>query len=413
MKLANRNPGLARRWLAVAAALSLSMTTTAWAVPDHLQCFKIKDDIEKIGYTFTITPDDPTFPAAAGCTMKTGARLLCVDSTKSAVTPSPPGAPDGAQPGKFFCYKARCPVSEPTFTGDDQFGTHGVEVKKTQFLCTPVDTVPTTTTLPECFLATDCPGSDTDCQQRTCTMNECGVQNTPAGTQLMTQTSGDCQTAICDGMGNVSSQVNGMDPPADDGNDCTGESCAMGFPVHPALAMGTPCSSNGGTVCNGAGSCVQCNSAMDCPGSDTLCQSRTCTSGSCGIDFVSNGTQAGSQTPGDCQANVCDGSGNLVSQEDNGDVPNDGNDCTSDACNSGVPSNTPLPVNSTCSSGGGSFCDNSGSCVQCNMASQCPGIDTECQLRSCSSGTCGFTFQSAGAPCTIGGTQCDGAGNCI
>jgi hypothetical protein len=414
MKLASC-PALARGSLVAAAALSFSMTSTAWAVPDHLQCFKIKDDIEKTGYTFTITPDDPTFPAAAGCTMKTGAKLLCVDSSKSAVTPSPPGAPDGAQPGKFFCYKARCPVSEPTFTGDDQFGTHGVEVKKTQFLCAPVDTVPTTTTtLPECFLGTDCPGSDTQCSQRTCVMNECGVQNAPPGTQLMTQMPGDCQTAICDGMGNVSSQVNGMDPPADDGNDCTGETCAMGFPAHPAHAVNTPCSSNGGTVCNGAGTCVQCNAALQCPGMDTDCQTRVCSSGTCGVMNASPGVPTSSQTAGDCQENVCNGMGSVMSQADDSDVPVDGNDCTSDTCTAGMPANTPLPQNSACSSGGGSFCSSSGTCVQCNVASQCPGIDTDCQLRSCSAGNCGVSFQPAGTPCSSGGgTQCDGFGGCI
>jgi hypothetical protein len=290
--------------LAAAAAVFISFASPAWAVPDHLQCFKIKDDIEKTGYTVTITPDDPTFPAAAGCTMKTGAKLLCVDSTKSAVSPTPPGAPDGTQPGKFFCYKAKCPVSEPTFTGTDQFGSHGVEVKKTQFLCAPVDTVPTTTTMPECFVPGDCPGTDTDCQQRTCTANQCGTALTPPGTPIMMQTTGDCQTAICDGMGNVGSQINAMDVPADDGNDCTGETCPMGFPSHPAHPQGTACSSGGGSVCNGSGTCVQCNTAFDCAGTDTECQTRTCTSNTCGISFAAPGTPC---TIGGTQ---CDGAGN-------------------------------------------------------------------------------------------------------
>ena len=396
---------------AAAMALVFSTTTTALAVPDHLQCFKIKDDIAKTTYTATITPDDPTFPAAAGCQIKLGAKLLCVDSTKSAVSPAPPGAADGAQPGKFFCYKAKCPVSTPVFSGDDQFGAHNIEVKKTQFLCAPADTVPTTTTLPECTVPGDCPGTDTQCSQRSCVMNECGTTLAPPGTPLMSQTPGDCQTAICDGMGNVGSQINGMDVPADDGNDCTGETCPMGFPSHPAHPMGTACSSGGGTVCNGAGTCVQCNSFNDCPGADTSCQQRTCTANTCGISFTPNGTPVGSQTAGDCQENVCDGSGNIVTQEANGDVPVDGNQCTSDNCNSGVPSNTPVPVNSACSSGGGVVCDNSGNCVQCNSFSQCPGVDDECQQRTCTTNTCGISFQPNGTPCT-GGT-CNGSGSCL
>jgi hypothetical protein len=295
--------------LAAVAALSLPIATTAWAVPDHLQCFKIKDEIAKTAYTVTITPDDPTFPAAAGCTMKTGAKLLCVDSTKSAVMPAPPGAYDGAQPGKFFCYKARCPVANPTFTGSDQFGSHDIEVKKTQFLCAPVDTVApptTTTTMPECITSGDCPGMDTQCQQRTCVMNNCGISLAPPGTPLMSQTPGDCQTAICDGMGNTGSQINVMDVPADDGNDCTGETCPMGFPSHPAHPINTSCSSNGGSYCNGAGSCVECNMASQCPGMDTECQTRTCTSGTCGFSFAGNGAPC---TIGGTQ---CDGAGNCL-----------------------------------------------------------------------------------------------------
>ena len=41
-----------------------------------------------------------------------------------------------------------------------------------------------------CVKASDC-GVDTDCQQHSCTANQCGIQNKPAGTVAAGQTSGD------------------------------------------------------------------------------------------------------------------------------------------------------------------------------------------------------------------------------
>lgn len=183
----------------------------------------------------------------------------------------------------------------------------------------------------------------------------------------------------------------------DDGNACTTDACTAGQCIHtpqPGTCLiagicytnGTPrpdfpcqvCNSAqnptawsnaaSGTscpdgTCNGSGTCVQCVVAANCPGTDTECRTRTCTGGVCGFTFAAAGTVAGSQTAGDCQLKQCDGSGNIISIEDNADVPVDGQECTQDVCNAGAPSNPPVIANTPCSQGGGTICNGSGSCI--------------------------------------------------
>ena len=77
-----------------------------------------------------------------------------------------------------------------------------------------------------------------------------------------------------------------------------------------------------GTGCTGAG-CVACVVQTDCPGQDSACQTRTCTAGTCGVALVASGTAVATQTQGDCQLSVCNGSGAIVTVADNTDVPAD------------------------------------------------------------------------------------------
>ncbi len=83
-------------------------------------------------------------------------------------------------------------------------------------------------------------------------------------------------------------------------------------------------------------------------------------------------------------------------------------------CTAGVPSNPALPQGTSC--GVGLVCNSMGACLGCNMATDCPGMDTECQSRTCTGGACGLAFQPAGTLTTmqLGGdchvNQCNGAG---
>ncbi|MFZ5445251.1 MAG: lamin tail domain-containing protein [Myxococcota bacterium] len=250
----------------------------------------------------------------------------------------------------------------------------------------------------QCLVNADC-GATTECAAPTCNAGVCSTTFTPAGTAVTTQTAGDCQRTVCNGTGGTTQQNDNIDLPVD-GNQCTSDVCTAGVPSNPPASSGATCSQNGGAVCNGSGACVQCVTAATCPGVDNECQTRTCTAGACGLSFVASGTAVTTQTAGDCQRTVCNGTGGTTQQNDNADLPIDGNQCTSDVCTVGVPSNPPVSSGATCSQNGGAVCDGSGACVQCVTAATCPGVDNECQTRTCTAGTCGFTFVASGTAVT-------------
>ncbi len=318
-----------------------------------------------------------------------------------------------------------------------------------------------------CLAASDCPGNDSDCATRTCVNSTCAFNLAAPGTLTQTQTAGDCQDNICDGDGGIA-QIADDNDVANDGNPCTLEACTNGVPSSTPVGAGTSCNASGGTQCDGRGNCVGCLSVNDCPGTDTDCRQRTCNNGTCGVALTRAGTLTTTQVQGDCQDNVCDGNGNVISVADNNDVPNDNNPCTADLCSNGTPTFTPVASGTHCN--GTLVCNSIGQCVGCNVPSDCPGQDTDCQARVCNSGSCGFSFtpggsltrnqtpgdcvdnvcdgnggvtvqadnndvpnspsqcmvgictaggigfanQPAGTSCTQnGGTQCDGSGNCV
>jgi len=121
------------------------------------------------------------------------------------------------------------------------------------------------------------------------------------------------------------------------------------------------------------------------------------------------------QTVGDCQAVVCDGAGATKMQADDADVPVDGNECTSDVCTAGVPSNPPVTLNTACGAGGMLYCDAAGQCVGCTDDTQC-GMPTTCSTPVCNAGTCQTNFIPVGTatPNQTAGDcqeqQCDGIG---
>lgn len=107
-----------------------------------------------------------------------------------------------------------------------------------------------------CLSASECPGTDTDCQYRTCTQGVCGFTFQPYGVPVTSQVSGDCMSNVCDGSGAIVSIPEFADFPPDDGNQCTSNLCVGGNPTYQNLPSGTPCSQNGGTECDGNGMCI-------------------------------------------------------------------------------------------------------------------------------------------------------------
>jgi hypothetical protein len=134
------------RWLVLVVGATLCLTSLARAqVPDHLQCYKIKDTSIILKGTVGLTPVAP-FPPSAGCKVSS-AKLYCVGSVKSPVnvlnnvTPITPNGYNGAAVTEDrICYKASCPsVVVPDETVTDQFGSHNLTKLKTGMFCTPAN----------------------------------------------------------------------------------------------------------------------------------------------------------------------------------------------------------------------------------------------------------------------------------
>jgi hypothetical protein len=271
-----------------------------------------------------------------------------------------------------------------------------------------------------CGVATDCPGVDTECFKRTCVAGKCGAQFIAAGTLAFTQTAGDCKKSVCDGTGNAGLVNDDSDLPADDGSQCTSERCAMGVPLHEPLTLGTACTQSGGIKCDGAGTCVSCTGAGDCPAGANECQVASCNSGVCSIANRFSGTIISAQTSGDCKRRVCDGNGTIIAQNDDTDVPaDDGKQCTTEKCSMGAPVHAPVAAGTTCSQASGTTCDAVGNCVACLSASDCPAGANECQKATCLAGACGITNLGAGTVTsaqTAGDCKknvCDGSGKIV
>jgi len=124
------------------AALFLAPTLPAGAqIADHLKCYKVKDPIPRVGYTADLNGLVPE----AGCVVKLPAKLLCVDTTKTNVSPPPPGAPGGTPAGRFACYKLKCPrATLPSVPWTDQFGARALQPVAAKMLCAPEAAASTT-----------------------------------------------------------------------------------------------------------------------------------------------------------------------------------------------------------------------------------------------------------------------------
>lgn len=270
-----------------------------------------------------------------------------------------------------------------------------------------------TTTMIPCAVPSDCPGKETECQTRTCTGGMCGVSFSPAGVGIVSQNGGDCQKIVCDGKGDLTQQVDDTDVPVDS-NPCTQDVCGAGVSSNPAVAFGTTC---GGTLtCDNKGNCTGCAGPGECPGADTDCQTRSCTSGVCGFLYTPPGTKVTEQTPYDCKKNVCNGKGAVSVTFEAGDLQDDSNECTLDGCSNGSPTHANLAAGAPCTDPSKPVCNGSGACVACLSAAACPGQDTECQTRTCTGGVCGVAFAPLGAPVQVQSpgdckkTVCNGGG---
>jgi hypothetical protein len=82
----------------------------------------------------------------------------------------------------------------------------------------------------------------------------CGIVTPGVETVLATQTTGDCQTAVCDGSGGTTTIADDLDVPVN-ANQCATVMCTGGAVSTTNSPHGTTCSQNGGRTCDGSGSC--------------------------------------------------------------------------------------------------------------------------------------------------------------
>lgn len=113
-----------------------------------------------------------------------------------------------------------------------------------------------------CDDASDCPTPAEPCLVATCDAGACDVGPAPAATPAGDPVDGDCHAEFCDGAGATQS-LPVLDDPADDGNECTLDTCQDGAPTGLPQPVKTPCAQG---VCDAAGACVQCVDAADCGG---------------------------------------------------------------------------------------------------------------------------------------------------
>jgi hypothetical protein len=126
------------RALITVVGLSMSIAfarPTGAQVSDHLECFKVKDQLRPAFYTADLNGLVPQ----VGCKIKASAAFFCVPSTKTDVSPAPPGDGEGAPANGFACYRVKCPrAALPGVVITDQFGTRGGTPRVASLLCAPL-----------------------------------------------------------------------------------------------------------------------------------------------------------------------------------------------------------------------------------------------------------------------------------
>jgi hypothetical protein len=283
-----------------------------------------------------------------------------------------------------------------------------------------------------CTSPSACPASSTLCVVDTCSSGCCGTSNASSDT-----TCSDNGGTVCDGAGHCVACLTAANCAAQSTlckiNTCTANSCGI-----TNAAAETTCTDNGGSVCNGNGSCVACVTAADCAPQSTVCKTNTCAANACGTSNVSLGTMCT-----DSGGTVCNGNGSCVAAtcsdgiKDGNETDVDcgggtcppcadtkdckvGSDCVDKVC-SGNPLTCQAP---TCSDGvqngqetdvdcGGPTCDAQGK--TCALGKRC-GTGADCTDDTCTSNVCVTAGNGAActsnAECTSGVCDINGTGNC-
>jgi hypothetical protein len=271
--------------------------------------------------------------------------------------------PDGPAPSELEgdCKRATCRDGVPTYSNDN------TDVFDDEEPCTDDTCV---NGMPANPISED--GSSCDigsgsgvCQQGTCRVL-CVEGNAASQCNDDDMCTNDvcvpCEDDNCFGQGQCAHEPADGEGPTDN-NDCTTDRCQAGEPVHEPAPVGTPCASGGGNVCNAAGDCVDCATGEDCADFEVSnCYVAVCNDGQCDEEPAPQGTiEAGADTVGDCHSPVCSGTGSMINQIDDEDVPDDLNPCTEDSCMDGYAQHLTATSGTSCGAGN-QLCNVYGAC---------------------------------------------------
>ncbi|MBW2160165.1 MAG: hypothetical protein JRH14_09410, partial [Deltaproteobacteria bacterium] len=167
--------------------------------------------------------------------------------------------------------------------------------------------------------------------------------------------------------------------PCNQGDACNPEVCtadpndnsAICTP-DPGSAAGNACSPPDGGTCDGQGSCVACTQDSDCE-DNNACTDNACVVGECNFTNNDNNQCSVGGLLGSCNAGTCEGLCAPDTCSDNGI------ECQTDVCDPADGSCNPQDdgINTGCDLGGSpGVCDDAGTCVACNMDSQCASGET-------------------------------------
>lgn len=204
------------------------------------------------------------------------------------------------------------------------------------------------------------------------------------------------------------------------GSGTAGTTGTAGSPAGGSGAGGSATGTGGSSTSTGTGGAAKCTDASECDPGPNPCMVPTCPSGLCDYVPVQSGSAIADQIEGDCRTLVCDGAGAVVAADNAADVPVDVEPCHVGSCSGAEPQFDNAPLGSFCNVNGGTKCNASGECVQCNANADCAtGV---CAAQICLTGSCADGVKNnnetdidcggdCGATCLVG-DDCGNAGDC-
>ncbi|MEZ4452121.1 MAG: hypothetical protein R3B09_21835 [Nannocystaceae bacterium] len=100
------------------------------------------------------------------------------------------------------------------------------------------------------------------------------------------------------------------------------------------------------------------------------CMTQVC-DGNGGYNTVQDLEDPPREDRGNCAQSICEADGGSSIVVDPSDTPDDGLECTYDACVDGVPTSTPMATNTRCGPGDDGYCDPAGKCLTCPTLDPC------------------------------------------